>query len=557
MSNIGRNQPCPCWSGKKYKRCHGVFAVNESPFLSFLSCGFQATIDQRFKEVNALRVRREKQQGLGRPIIATKLHDHQLVMVGKRIHWSAKWKTFHDFLRDHLLNLLGREWIEAEQAKLPKDRHRIVQWFNHWTEVVRRTGTKTGEVYSAPMTGAIRAFVNLAYNIYLIAHHTEQGGDTIVKGFIDRLRSTRLDAFSGALFETYAAAAFLKAGFTLEFEDEKDGLVSHVEFVAQYPKTGKRFSVEVKAREHGPATLGSNDVDDVKRLRVANKLNKALGKKAAHTRVVMIEINVPDVVTSYEGWPAAAMEQVRYNEKTDFPSGERKPSAYVFVTNHAFHNNLAMPDTGMQVLAAGFHIPDFGPDARHPSYKGVLEARARHVEMFALMKSMESHYEIPSTFDGEMPELIFEGSKGLPRLQFGRWYGIPMPDGREVPGRLYDAVVNESKKEVFGCYQLATGEYVNAVCPISDAELAAYRSYPDTFFGEVREPSRKVKSLVDFCDFFYETYKNTPRDKLLEWMSDAPDIERLRTLPQEDLAIILCERWAYNAFQTGTQKQAS
>ena len=23
---IGRNDPCPCGSGKKYKRCHGVFA---------------------------------------------------------------------------------------------------------------------------------------------------------------------------------------------------------------------------------------------------------------------------------------------------------------------------------------------------------------------------------------------------------------------------------------------------------------------------------------------------------------------------------------------------
>jgi hypothetical protein len=554
MSNIGRNQPCPCGSGKKYKRCHGAFAVNALPLHS---SEFEATIDQRVKEVNALRVRREKQQGLGRPIIAAKLDDHQLVIVGNRVHCSANWRTFHDFLRDHFFRLLGKEWIEAEQAKPPENRHRILQWFDEWTEVARRTGTETGGIYSAPMTGAIRAFINLAYNIYLVAHHTEKCGDTIVCGFIDRLKSTRLDAFSGALFETYAAAAFLKAGFTLAFENEKDGLVSHVEFVARYPKTGKRFSVEVKAREHGPRRFSPDDVDDVKRLRIANKLNKALGKKAAHMRVVMIEINVPDVVTSYEGWPAAAMEQIHYNEKTAFASGEKKPSAYVFVTNHAFHNNLAALDSGMQVLAAGFHIPDFGPDAVHPSYKGVLEARARHVEMFALMKSMQSHYEIPSTFDGEMPELAFQASNSLPRLQFGRWYGMPLPDGREVPGRLCDAAVDEGKKEVFGCYQLATGEYVNAVCPISDAELEAYRHYPDTFFGEVRKPSRHVKSLVDFCDFFYETYKDAPRDKLLEWMSGAPDIERLRTLPQEDLAIILCERWAYNAFRSGTQKEAS
>ena len=154
------------------------------------------------------------------------------------------------------------------------------------------------------MTGATRAFVNLAYNIYLIAHHAGKGGNDIVKGYIDRLKSARSDTFIGALFETYAAAAFLKAGFELEFENERDGTVSHVEFVALYPETGKLFSVEVKARER---SVGSEEVDDFKRLRVGNKLNKALGKKAMHPRVVMIEVNVPEVVTSFEGWPSAAI----------------------------------------------------------------------------------------------------------------------------------------------------------------------------------------------------------------------------------------------------------
>jgi hypothetical protein len=510
----------------------------------------QAAFEQSLKEIKARDARREKQQGLGRPIIAAKLNSgHQMVAVGNRVHFSAAWRTFHDFLRDHLFALLGKEWVEAEIANPRENRHRILQWFDQAIETARRTGTKNGEIYSAPMTGAIRAFVNLAYNIYLIAHHAESNGDTIVSRYIARLKSTRRDDFAGVLFETYAAAALLKAGFKLEFENERDGSVSHVEFVAVYPKTGKRFSVEVKARERASDLADEGEVDDVKRLRVASKLNKALGKRAAHARVVIIEINVPDVVTSDEGWPSAAVEQIRYNERSDFPGGKKRPSAYVFVTNHAFHNNLDTPDAGMQVLAAGFRIPDFGPDARHDNYRSVLEARAQHEEMFAFLKSMRTHYEIPSTFDGEMPELAFQGLSGLPRLQFGRWYLIPVPDRGEVPGRLYDAVVNEAQREVLGCYQLATGEHVNAVCPISDAELAAYRRYPETFFGEVREPPRHAKTLVDFCDFFYETYKNTSREKLLEWMAGSPDIERLRTLSQEDLAIIICERWARSAVQ--------
>jgi hypothetical protein len=342
MSAIGRNQPCPCGNGKKYKRCHGAYTAIASPVDSYDS---RTALAQNLRQTEALRLRREKQQGLGRPIVTAKLRHGQMVAVGNRVHLSPTWRTFHDFLRDHLFSLLGKEWLEAEQAKAPTERHRILQWFDQATEVVRRAGANSDRIYSTPMTGAIRAFVNLAYNIYLIAHHTENNGDAVVKGYIDRLKSTRSNDFAGALFETYAAAAFLKAGFTLEFENERDGSASQVEFVALYPKTGKPFSVEVKTRDRGAGPTGE-DIDDVKRLRVANKLNKALGKKAVHMLVVMIEINVPEVVTSYEGWPAAAIEQLRHNEETDFPSGEKKPSAYVFVTNHAFHNNLVAADAG-------------------------------------------------------------------------------------------------------------------------------------------------------------------------------------------------------------------
>jgi hypothetical protein len=177
--------------------------------------------------------------------------------------------------------------------------------------------------------------------------------------------------------------------------------------------------------------------------------------------------------------------------------------------------------------------------------------------MFALMNSMRTHYEIPSTFDGEMPDLAFGDAGEPPRLQFGRCYLVPMPDGREVPGRLYDGIVLESEKLAYGCYQLATGEYITATCPVSDAELAAYRRYPDTFFGGVRQPSRCWNTLVELCDFFYESYKDTPREKALEWLAGAPDYERLKTLTQRDLAITLCERWAFGTISKDNIKQAS
>jgi hypothetical protein len=225
MSTVRRNQPCPCGSGKKYKKCHGAYVADVS------AAERRVAIDLSLKQVNALNARRQQQQGLGRPIIAPKLRDHQMVAVGNRVHFSTKWQTFHDFLRDQLFGLLGKEWGLAELAKPEDQRHRILQWFDQANEHARRTGTKIGGVHTAPMSGAARAFLNLAYNIYLIAHHAGQDGDAIVKGYIDRLKSTRSDDFTGALFETYAAAAFLKAGFSLAFENEKDGCRLHHELL--------------------------------------------------------------------------------------------------------------------------------------------------------------------------------------------------------------------------------------------------------------------------------------------------------------------------------------
>jgi hypothetical protein len=155
MPSIGRNQPCPCGSGEKYKKCHGAYTVTERQLNSRER---RAAIDLSLKQVNALNARREKQQGLGRPIIAPKMRDHQMVAVGKRIYFSKTWKTFHDFLRDYLFGNLGTEWIEAEQAKRAADRHRILRWYEQANDDAERLGTKVGAVYTAPMTGAARAF---------------------------------------------------------------------------------------------------------------------------------------------------------------------------------------------------------------------------------------------------------------------------------------------------------------------------------------------------------------------------------------------------------------
>ena len=384
------------------------------------------------------------------------------------------------------------------------------------------------------------------------------------KAISHKLKSASAGNVTGALFETYAAAAFLKAGFYLDFEAEKGAAATrpHVEFVANYPKTGKKFSVEVKAKDRstGSSAENNSEQDDIKRLRVGDKLRAALAKHADHTRIVMIEINVPDLLdpaTEKErqltGWPAAALEQIRYQEQMPFGDGREKPMAYVVVTNHAFHSNLDAIDTALQVFATGFKIHDFCPDVPFNGYYAARQARARHAEVFTLLQSLKTHYEIPSSFDGEIPELAFGGEARF-RLRFGRWYNVPTADGKEIPGRLYEASVDEVGKQAIGAYELATGEHVLVKSPLSDAELAAYRRYPETFFGEIRAVNKPATTLEELCDFFFENHKNFSKEQLLEALKQAPDYGRLLHAEQKELAAIYAERCALHFFNLSRRK---
>jgi len=86
----GRNELCPCGSGKKFKRCHGGTNVNREEMIS------RGAEEAKHKaEIN--RIQQQRQQGLGRPIIATQTAGKRIVVVGHRLFHGA-WPTFHDFL---------------------------------------------------------------------------------------------------------------------------------------------------------------------------------------------------------------------------------------------------------------------------------------------------------------------------------------------------------------------------------------------------------------------------------------------------------------------------
>ena len=80
--------------------------------------------------MEVLRIQREKQQGLGRPIVSHVHHGYRFVAVGAKLHWQKeeRWKTFHVFLNDHFLSWLGVKWVAEEKGKLAAERHTIIKW---------------------------------------------------------------------------------------------------------------------------------------------------------------------------------------------------------------------------------------------------------------------------------------------------------------------------------------------------------------------------------------------------------------------------------------------
>lgn len=527
-----RNKPCFCGSGKKYKKCHGS-SKNQTSFDPHI----QDEINKKIKELEAIQKQREQQQGLGKPIISTLFKGYRIVAVGSRIYWSLNWKTFHDFLGDYIKFVVGSDWGNAEIKKPFEERHPIMQWYDIVCKYQKKYTDQKGGIYSAPMIGAADAYYSLSYNLYLLAHNVK-----IQTRLVERLKDKH--DFNGAFYETYVAAAFIKAGFDLDFENEEDSSTSHCEFTATCKKTGNKYSVEAKSRRPGKDSAI-----------VSNQLYSALKKKANYTRVVFIDVNVPDNADDLQSisWLNEALNSLRAKEGSMTIDGLPAPPAYIFLTNQPYVYNLEKANFRRAVLSEGYKIPDFKMGAQFPNIRDALRAREKHADMEQLMTSIRTHYEIPATFDGEIPEFAF--GESLPSLKVGHKYLVPTSDGREVVGELTTATVAEEEKLVYGAYRLEDGRSIIATCPLSDDELLAYKKHPDTFFGVYQPVGRKINDPMELFDFFYNSYCQTPKERLLEFMKDHPDYEKLKHESQEELAIIYCERLVYSVMASNKTVQ--
>jgi hypothetical protein len=303
--------------------------------------------------------------------------------------------------------------------------------------------------------------------------------------------------------------------------------------------------------------LGKTDADGTKDENPLSHLSQhvtaALKKPATDDRLIFVDVNAPFVPG--QGVPAW-VEKAR-NALLRYERRHGEANAYVIVTNLPFHRMLD-DDPVILALPMGLGMPEFN----RPGAMRLVEAyrrKQKHIDIYNICESLEKYVDFPSTFDGSLPSELGAGASSR-RPQIGETYLFPEIGGPEgTVGTVTSATVNEAEKKAYIAITSAQGGGPLILTqPMTDDAIADYKSHGDAYFGEPGRPrKREISSTFELFEWFMECYANTPRERLLELLKDAPNLGELRQMPDDELRANYCEMMA-TAFEHQTmQQQAS
>lgn len=196
---IGRNEPCPCGSNKKFKHCHGSITAEEEAQVQA-----KEFLNNALAHQEAMDLQRTQQQGLGKPIISAELRGTRFVAIKNRLLCSKKWKTFYDFLGDYIKSAIGSDWGNKEiKTKSIEERRPILVWYDKVCTLQRKYIKKIGHVSQAKMNGAALAYYGLAYDLYCLDHNV-----VLQERLIERIKNDN-NNFYGARYEIIVAAILI------------------------------------------------------------------------------------------------------------------------------------------------------------------------------------------------------------------------------------------------------------------------------------------------------------------------------------------------------------
>lgn len=474
--------------------------------------------------------RRKQQQGEGKPIIHTDFRGKKIVAIGSRVV-GGDWITFHDFLMDFFKKILEQAWGQKAFSGATKNLHPMITFYR---KLRKKLGEKSNiksfkdssGIVSAKCNGESRCFLNFAYSLYIISHNSE-----LSKKFLKRLQYN--DQFWGAYYEAYITCILIRAGFEIAFEDESDSSKSHGELIATDPKTGNRYWVEAKFKLSDELLGKKQKSEEVNFQPIRTKIYKALKKETNLERIVFIEVCKPNLpkIDDDPFWYPELKKLVQNLELEDI-DGKPAPEAILVFTSQDLFCGLSNLTYNTYVYSEGFKKGGYGSDVCPATWDEALALRNKYQYVKRIMDSFKN-FEIPATFDGQIPEFAFNPELNKQRLIIGNQYLVPTDEGKEVVGTLRQALVIPGKENSCTCVFDIDGSSSICNIPLSDEEMIAYNSYPDTFFGEYEKVDHNATSPFDLYDMMCKSYKNTSKEKLLEFMNASDDTELSQKSQQE------------------------
>ncbi len=213
---------------------------------------------------------------------------YKVVAIGDQVLFSRAWRTFPDFLADYIKRVLDPAWGKSEIAKPFAQRHPIMQWYDGMCRFQQKLPAGPDGLFGFVANGPTRAYLLLAYDLYTLRHHM-----ALQAAVVKRLKHQ--DQFQGARHELFAAASCIRAGYALEYENERDGTRKHPELIATHRPTGQKVAVEVKSRHRAGvlAHPGERQPGEALRAGIRGLLKDALTKPVTHPYAIFFDLNLP------------------------------------------------------------------------------------------------------------------------------------------------------------------------------------------------------------------------------------------------------------------------
>jgi len=316
-NKIGRNDPCPCGSGLKYKKC----------CLNRTASGFRTQEQSQPEIISPTEPHLQ--------ILSSIVHNgYRFRIVFNRVYQRPLSETFHEFLVEIIKWTFGEVWWRKQKGMSRERRHNVLNWCEDFFEFKKNNITDdnkldTLKVYEADASGPVWALMTLGYDLFCL-----QTENKLPDRMIERLRKNI--SFQSVRYEILTAAFMLRFGFDIRFLDEDELNAKHCEFIAKDIKSGLEIGVEAKSRKRDISDEKYNSDRDSRAL--YRLINTAVKQKPDDIPyIIFIDVNTvltPGTPLTSKPW---FIDIDRAIGKMDIPTAE-KPDIYtaIVVTNFAF-----------------------------------------------------------------------------------------------------------------------------------------------------------------------------------------------------------------------------